>query len=41
MTHFGKKERQASVISSQKQGDNLKQIINILADQKTGAAAHD
>lgn len=29
-----KKERQASVISSQKQGDNLKQIINILADQK-------
>ena len=28
------KERQASVISSQKQGDNLKQIINILADQK-------
>ena len=29
-----KKERQASVISSKKQGDNLKQIINILADQK-------
>ena len=29
-----KKERQACVISSQKQGDNLKQIINILADQK-------
>lgn len=29
-----KKERQASVISSQKQGDNLKQIINILANQK-------
>lgn len=29
-----KKERQAFVISSNKQGDNLKQIINILADQK-------
>lgn len=29
-----KKERQASVISSKKQGDNLKEIINILADQK-------
>ena len=29
-----KKERQASAISSKKQGDNLKEIINKLADQK-------
>lgn len=29
-----KKERQASAVSSKKQGDNLKEIITILADQK-------
>lgn len=29
-----KKERQASVLTSKKQGDNLKEIITIVADQK-------
>lgn len=29
-----KKERQSSAITSRKQGENLKEIINILADQK-------